>query len=41
MVAMGCDVVITILSGKTVKVPGATPKLHCNVAPLHTANAIV
>lgn len=41
MVAMGCDVVITILSGKTVNVPGATPKLHCSVAPLHTANAIV
>lgn len=41
IVAMGCDVVITILSGNTVNVPGATPKLHCNVAPLHTANAIV
>jgi hypothetical protein len=40
MVAMGCDVVITILSGKTVNVPGAAPKLHCSVAPLHTANAI-
>jgi hypothetical protein len=37
ILAIGCDDVITALSGKTVSVPGAAPKVHCSVAPLHTA----
>jgi hypothetical protein len=40
ILATGWEDVTTILSGKTVRMPGATPKLHCNVAPLHTANPI-
>jgi hypothetical protein len=28
--------VITLLAGNTISVPGAAPKLHITVAPLHT-----
>lgn len=28
--------VTTLFTGVTIKVPGASPKLHCNVAPPHT-----
>ena len=34
MVATGIPLVSTIFSGVTMSVLGATPKLHCKVAPL-------
>jgi hypothetical protein len=40
MVAMGRLDTMVRFSGSTINVPGATPKLHCIMAPLHTAKAI-
>jgi hypothetical protein len=34
-------VAFTMLVGRTIRVLGATPKLHCKLAPLHTINPIV
>ena len=36
MLAAGL-VAIVRLAGKTISVPGARPKLHCRLAPLHTS----
>ena len=34
MLPPGGPPVMTLLAGKTISVPGATPKLHCSVAPM-------
>ena len=41
MFAAGWLLVNTIFSGVTTKVLGATPKVHCNKAPLHTCIAMI
>lgn len=39
MLAIGVAV-MTILAGRTVMVPGAVPKLHLSIAPLHTIDPV-
>lgn len=36
MVAAGCLLVLTRLVGSTISAAGASPKVHCNEAPLQT-----
>ena len=41
MVASGCSPVVTRLTGKTTRELGASPQLHCSIAPLQTCCGIV
>ena len=36
MLAAGMLLVMTLFSGSTTKVEGASPNVHCNVAPMQT-----
>ncbi len=41
MVAAGSFSALVIFSGVTIRVPGAAPKLHANIAPFTTCCAII
>lgn len=41
ILAAGISLVITLFSGKTIRVDGATPKEHIMAAPIHTCCGII